>query len=218
MGHRVLFVTNNSSPRREEHVAALAAIGVPDAEVLSSAMAAAALVAPGERVLVCAGPGVVEAVTARGAHVTADGPADVVVVGLHRSFDYDGLTRAARAVRQGARLIGTNSDATFPTPDGPTPGGGAILAAVEAASGQRAIIAGKPHDPMAELVRSVVGPSLGPAWMIGDRSSTDGRFAATLGCRFALVRSGVDAHHEAPEVAPDLEGDHLADVVATLCA
>jgi ribonucleotide monophosphatase NagD (HAD superfamily) len=29
--------------------------------------------------------------------------------------------------------------------------------------------------------------------MIGDRPETDGRFAARLGCRFALVRSGVSA-------------------------
>ena len=29
------------------------------------------------------------------------------------------------------------------------------------------------------------------AVMVGDRPSTDGGFAATLGCRFALVRSGV---------------------------
>ena len=34
---------------------------------------------------------------------------------------------AATAAMRGARLIGTNDDATYPTPDGPIPGGGAIL-------------------------------------------------------------------------------------------
>ena len=62
-GHRVLFVTNNSAARVEVQEAALAAIGIPaDGDVLTSANAAALLIEPGERVLVCGGEGVVEAV------------------------------------------------------------------------------------------------------------------------------------------------------------
>ena len=52
---------------------------------------------------------------------------DVVIVGLHTEFDYGRLDRAARAIRNGARLIGTNSDTTFPTSTGEAPGGGAFL-------------------------------------------------------------------------------------------
>ena len=75
------------------------------------------------RVLVAGGPGVIEAVEARGAEAiradeSADGRFDAVVVGWHRWFDFEVLTRTARAIRQGARLIGTNDDATYPTPDG----------------------------------------------------------------------------------------------------
>ena len=67
-GRRVVFVTNNSSARIGEQEAALAAIGIPaGGDVLTSAVAAATLVEPGERVLVCGGPGITEAVTARGA-------------------------------------------------------------------------------------------------------------------------------------------------------
>ena len=91
-------------------------------------MAASALVEPGERVLVCAGPGVVEALTARGAVPVRDGDADAVLVGFHRDFDYERLRVASRAVRRGARLLAINDDASYPTPDGPIPGGGAILA------------------------------------------------------------------------------------------
>ena len=43
---------------------------------------------------------------------------DAVVVGLHRDFDYERLRVAAAAVRRGARLLATNDDATYPTPDG----------------------------------------------------------------------------------------------------
>ena len=218
-GHRVVFVTNNSSARVEAQEAALAAIGVPArGDVLTSAMAAAQLVEPGERVLACAGDGVVQALTARGAVVVSEGPADAVVVGWHRNFDYAGLTRATTAVLGGARLIGTNDDATYPTPDGPIPGGGALLAAVATASGTSPTIAGKPHEPMAELVRSTVGyAAASVAVMVGDRPSTDGRFALTLGCRYAHVRSGVTPG-AAAEMEPAIDAADLAGVAAVVLA
>lgn len=217
-GHRVLFVTNNSSARVEAQEAALAAIGIPaEGDVLTSAQAAAQLVQPGERVLVCGGDGVVQAVEARGAIVGHDGEIDAVIVGWHRTFDYDGLTRAARAVQHGARLIGTNDDATYPTPDGPIPGGGAILAAVQAAAGVSPVIAGKPYEPMAELVRATVGAAAARrAVMVGDRPSTDGRFARTLGCRYAHVHSGVTPKGAPVDPDPDLAVDDLAGVADAL--
>ena len=91
-GVRVLFVTNNSGSTEAEQVSALGAIGVPaEGDVLTSAMAGAMLVAPGERVLVCGGPGVTEAVERRGAIAVTDGPCDAVMVGFHRTFTYDRL-------------------------------------------------------------------------------------------------------------------------------
>ena len=213
-GHRVLFVTNNSSARVEDQEAALAAIGIPAVgDVLTSAQAAAQLVQPGERALACAGEGVVQALQARGAVVVDDGDADAVVVGWHRSFDYEGLTRAARAVSRGARLVGTNDDATYPTPDGPIPGGGSILAAVQTAAGVAPVIAGKPYEPMAALVRSIVGDDgARAAVMVGDRPSTDGLFARTIGCRYAHVDSGVTAADAMVDPTPDLRAANLAGV------
>jgi HAD superfamily hydrolase (TIGR01450 family) len=198
-GHRVVFVTNNSAPLLSDHEQALAAVGIEAAgDVLTAAQAVAHLVQPGERVLVAAGEGVVEALHERRAEVVVNDRDDVphefdaVVVGLHRWFDYDGLRRATTAVRGGARLLAANDDSTYPTPDGLIPGGGAILAAVERASGVHAEIAGKPYPPMAALVRDVLGVRAATAAvMVGDRPDTDGRFARTLGCRFAMVLSGV---------------------------
>lgn len=217
-GHRVLFVTNNSSARVEVQEATLAAIGIPAVgDVLTSAQAAARLVQPGERVLVCGGEGVVQAVEARGAVVGHDAEIDAVIVGWHRTFDYEGLTRAARAVQHGARLIGTNDDATYPTPDGPIPGGGAILAAVQAAAGVSPVIAGKPYEPMADLVRAAVGAEAARrAVMVGDRPSTDGRFARTLGCRYAHVHSGVTPKGAQVDPEPDLAVDDLGGVADAL--
>ncbi|MEI8239238.1 MAG: HAD-IIA family hydrolase [Actinomycetota bacterium] len=223
-GHRVLFVTNNSASRIEDVEAALAAIGIPAVgDVLSSAQASAMLLQPGERALVCGGPGIVQALEARGvqvcpaSEVDAGAVVDAVVVGWHRTFDFEGLARAARAIRSGARLIGTNDDATYPTPDGPIPGGGSILAAVRTASGVEPIVAGKPYEPMAALVREVIGAdAVTDAVMVGDRPTTDGLFARTLGCRYAQVWSGVTPVGSVVHPVPDVTGDNLAAVVTAL--
>ena len=72
-GRSVKFVTNNSAATRAEHEGALASIGIEaTGDVISSSMAAAFLVEPGERVLVTGGPGVSEALAARGANVVAN--------------------------------------------------------------------------------------------------------------------------------------------------
>ncbi|HEX3946457.1 MAG TPA: HAD hydrolase-like protein, partial [Acidimicrobiales bacterium] len=111
-----------------------------------------------------------------------------VVVGWTRRFDFDGLTAAARAVHGGARLVGTNDDPTHPTPDGLIPGGGSLLAAVATASGATPVVAGKPHQPMADLIGQRAGDLVA---VVGDRPSTDGQLARRLGVPFALVLSGV---------------------------
>ena len=204
-GHRVLFVTNNSYSVISDQENALAKIGI-DAynDVVTSSQAAGALLRKGERVLLGGGPGAVEAVKNAGAVLVGrsddqtdsevDQEVDTVMVGFHPSFDYRGLTRLSQAVRNGARLIATNDDATYPTPRGLIPGGGSILASVVAASGVEPIIAGKPHQPMADLVRQVLGVTdLSDAWMVGDRPSTDGLFAQTVGCKFAQVLTGISS-------------------------
>lgn len=220
-GERVVFVTNNSNAPVAQVEAKLAAHGIPaEGSVVTSAQAAAQLLAPAERVLVCGGPGVREAVIERGA-LPFDGldeaEVDVVVVGYHRDFDYERMRVAATAVRRGARLVATNDDATYPTPQGPIPGNGAILAGVVAASGQAAdAIAGKGHRPMADLVRARFGAD---GWVVGDRPDTDGRFARTLGYRFALVLSGVTTAADLPVTpAPDLVAADLAEAVARSAA
>jgi len=200
LGQRVVFLTNNSSATLGEYLAKLRRCGVPTEadDLITSAQAAASLVEPGETALVCAGAGVDEALRARGVRTVREGRADAVVVGWHRDFDFGRLTAAFDAVHHGARLVGTNDDATYPTPEGPLPGGGSILAAVAYASGATPVVAGKPFPAMADLLRARVQD---PEIMVGDRPSTDGRFADRIGVPFGLVLSGVTSP-EAPPVEP----------------
>lgn len=212
-GHPVYFATNFSYAPVAEAEARLAGIGI-DArgKVVTSAMAAASLVAPSETALACAGPGVVEALLARGATVVRDGDADVVVVGYHTDFDYQRMAVACRAVRNGARLLATNDDSTYPTAAGLMPGGGAILASIVVGSGATPVIAGKPYEPMAAFIRDRLGPA---GIMVGDRFDTDGGFAQTLGYRFGLVLSGVATEADlADHPPPDRVGANLAALVA----
>lgn len=220
-GHRVLFLTNNSNPTVPDLVGKLQDMGIEAVphEIATSSQAAAALLEPGQTALVAGGPGAREALAERGVERVDEGAAgsvqvDAVVVGFHREFDYRRLTAAFRAVIGGARLIGTNDDPTYPTPDGPVPGGGAILAAVATAAGVAPVVAGKPYQPMADLVRSRLGGDLGGdaghTILIGDRPSTDGRMAKRLGVPFGLVLSGVTSDGDSTDdvepavVAPDL--------------
>ncbi|MDA8290404.1 MAG: HAD hydrolase-like protein [Actinomycetota bacterium] len=220
-GRRVAYFTNNSFPRRADHLAKLRRAGLDagDSDLLSSPEAAAGLCAAGERALVLGGPGVLEALAARGvvafdAGDEESGEGDVVVVGLDPRLDAARLARAARAVTRGARLLGTNDDATFPTPEGPIPGGGALLAAVAYATGATPVVAGKPHPPSVELTIRRLGL---PALVVGDRPSTDGALARGLGCRFALVHSGVTpAGHGPLDPEPDVEAADVSELVAAL--
>jgi glycerol 3-phosphatase-2 len=215
-GEDVLFVTNSAYRTVAEVEAELAGHGVAAAgRVLTSALAAATLVAPGERALCCGGPGLRDALERRGAVVVADGPADVVVVGYHPSFDYASLTRAMRAIRAGARFVATNLDTTYPTETGLLPGNGALVAAVATSSGVAPEVAGKPHAPLRSMVLDRLG---GEGTVVGDRADTDGAFAAALGYRFALVLSGVTTPADLPVTPePDLvRADLMAVVDAVL--
>jgi 4-nitrophenyl phosphatase len=211
-GESVAFVTNNSFTPRAAVIEKLARHKIEAGDlVFTSAMAAASLIDPGTRVMVCAGPGVNEELQRRGCETidagderAANWGAEVVVVGFHRTFDYQRMRVASTAVRDGARLVGTNTDSTYPTATGPIPGAGSILASIVTASGRQPDLAGKPHGPMARMVSAALGPD---GMVVGDRADTDGAFAVTMGYRFGLVLSGVTS-------ATDLPTDPPADVVA----
>ena len=204
----MVFVTNMSMLTVAEQEAKLVACGI-DAHglVITSATAAGQLIHPGERVLVVGGPGIDEAVELAGAEVCSSEPADAVVVGMDPGFNYDTLGRAMRAVRGGARLIGTNHDPSYPTERGLEPGGGALLAAVSAAAESEPTMAGKPNRPIVDCVRSRIGDT---GVVVGDRPDSDGLFAQALGYEFALVLSGVTGPDDLPVspkpqyCAPDL--------------
>ncbi len=207
-GEEVVFATNNSSATIAEQEEKLSGMGIPaDGAVVTSALAGARLLHPGERVLVVGGPGLREAVTAQGCRLVDTPECDAIISGLDRQLTYERLRLAGLAIRGGARWILTNSDPTFPTPHGLEPGAGSIGAAIATAGGRDPVIGGKPEGAMVDLLRERLGSD---GTVVGDRLDTDGLFAAALGYRFGLVLSGVTTEDEVPadpapwRTAPDL--------------
>ena len=219
-GVRVLFCTNNSSQTVEEYRVKLGAMGIeatPD-DILTSAVVTADVLKErglkGKRTFIVGGAGM-EAV-ARDAVLerTSSGKdAEVVLVGWDPSFDYSKMRHAADAVRAGAVFIASNSDATFPSPEGALPGAGAILASIEVASGRRAEVLGKPHKPMTDAIARRLGRGPRVA-AVGDRPDTDLAAGRAMGWMTILVLTGVTSREqsEALDPQPDLIAGSLADL------
>jgi HAD superfamily hydrolase (TIGR01450 family) len=208
------FVTNNAARTPDEVARHLTELGVPAGadDVITSSQAAATVVAEmfgdGGRVLAVGGPGVAAALTAAGLTVVEraeDEPA-AVVQGYGREVGWAQLAEAVVAVRNGARHVATNTDATIPSPRGPLPGNGAMVGVVTAITGQRPLVTGKPDPAMhAECVRRTGARR---PLVVGDRLDTDIEGARRAGAASLLVLTGVTDPRTLlsapPEHRPDL--------------
>lgn len=210
------FATNNSTRTAQataSKVTRATGVHVEADRVITSAHAAASLLGPDvASALVVGGAGIVAALEEHGIMVTDDPlEAAAVVVGMDQGLTYEKIARAADAIRNGALFVASNDDATYPSPDGPLPGAGAVVAAIATASGVAPTVAGKPNQPMRELLKSAVGDH---AWVIGDRVETDIAMAsAETSWTSVLVLSGVtrSTSAAADHVTQDL--DEAVDLV-----
>jgi len=121
--------------------------------------------------------------------------AEVVVVSATLELTYDDLKNAALAARRSGDLLATGRDPTYPMPEGYWPGTGALLAAVEAASGQTAAIVGKPEPQLFFTALDRLGE--GRTLVIGDRLDSDVLGASRAHLDAALVLTGDTSAGEA---------------------
>ncbi|MFH1330316.1 MAG: HAD-IIA family hydrolase [Actinomycetota bacterium] len=220
-GYRLIFATNapmRTAAQVAEHIGAATGYPARAEQVINAAMAAAALLAPADGPVLVVGEGGLGPTLEQAGLELTDDPdrARTVVVGLDRKLTYDHLRAATRAVLGGARLVACNRDATYPTESGLWPGGGAIVAAIETATGRTAEVAGKPCPPMTSLIRRALGP--GPTWVVGDRPETDLALGRDEGWATVLVLSGVvsDPRRVPDGLRPDLVLPSLAALPALL--
>jgi 4-nitrophenyl phosphatase len=208
---RVIFATNNASRTIPQYIELLAAFGVKAEpwQVISSSIAAVEYLfdrfPSGGPVYIIGEQGVIEACNAQGFYPADDG-ALAVIVGIDRKLTYEKLKTATLLIRAGVPFIGTNPDRTFPTPQGLVPGAGSILAAIEAATSVSPIIVGKPEPAMYRIALQRLHLPPQVVLVVGDRPETDIAGAQLIGCKTALVLSGVTNARQAHEwlPAPDL--------------
>lgn len=215
-GWALLFATNNSTktPRDvADHIRDRTGYVASAAQAVTSAGAAAGYVASRHRTATVVGaPSIETMLRDAGVHVVAPADADAVVVGLDLALDYGRVRDAARAIRSGAAFVATNTDATYPTPSGPAPGAGSIVAAVATAAGVDPIDCGKPSTLFTDLVLEKVECT--PVWMVGDRPETDIAMAKAAGWRSVLVLTGVTT--DTTSIAPCHRPDHIVESIAEL--
>jgi HAD superfamily hydrolase (TIGR01450 family) len=221
-GVGVVFVTNNPGRAPSTYAERLRAAGVPAEEdrVVTAGIATATLVAEragaGAGCFVIGAPDFKDAVAAAGLELLdreAGREARAVVVSGHRAFDYEELLTATLALQRGAMLFATSRDPTLPMPGGAWPGTGAILAAVETATGVAAQIGGKPEPHLFELARERI-PGAARVAMVGDRLSSDIEGGRRAGLATVLVLSGASTRAEAEAAAQP--PDHVVDDLAAL--
>lgn len=204
------LVTNNATRTPEEYVALLKEMGieVSPRRILTSALATADylrnILPQGARLYLIGEEGLYSALAARGFEFGTR-EVEAVVVGMDRQLTYEKLKTATIAIRQGARFVGTNPDKSFPAEEAIVPGAGAILAAIEAATGVKPTVIGKPEPILFQMALQRMGATEKETAVIGDRLETDILGGQRCGLTTILVLTGVTQKQdlEASDIKPD---------------
>jgi len=232
-GFHVGFLTNNSGKVRGRYIEILSGYGIhvqvsqimtsgyATAYYLKSLAAEGQSVREGARIYVIGGDGLPVTLESFGFAADTDDEGErceVVVVGWARNINFNKIARAQNEIINGAMFIATNADAMFPAAAGNLlPGAGAMVASVEAASGVKPKVIGKPNTiSLSILMEEMTGakPSeTDSIWVVGDRLDTD----IACGNRFGnntqtvLVTTGISGRLDGENAAGDLKPDHIID-------
>jgi len=228
-GKRIFYATNNSRLTQAQFAQRLRAIGLEldEADVMTSSAATAWYLQSefreGFTTYVVGEDGIKSELARIGGRVIDEDAAestldvDCVVVGIDRFFTYDKLRLAQKFILKGARFIATNPDWTFPTETGVVPGAGSIVASVEAASGKKPLVIGKPQPTMLRLCVERFGLDAQATAMVGDRLDTDIACGKVAGLRSVLVTTGVHSRAQGLEASGDEKPDAIFDDLPQLC-
>ncbi len=219
---KYLFLTNNSFASEAQIVTKLTRLGIPTdgSHVLGAAQAAVIHIThrfPGTHVYVVGEQPLFDLVHANGLQIAnpSSHKADVVLVGLDRTFDYKKLTEAVLAVRAGARFIAINRDSLLPVENGFIAGCGTMAAAIEAGSGITPEVVGKPQPMLLQEAMRLLGSRPEETVMIGDGLDTDILAGKAAGTHTLLVLSGKESREslEKTSIVPDYVYTSLAAVI-----
>lgn len=206
-GRKWLCVTNNASRTPAQFVEKLAAMGVkalPE-QILGSAEATASWLAeqieqqgwPRGKAIIVGQDGLRAALKKYQIEQTTESAeATYAVAGINFELTYEELARAALAIRNGAKFIGTNSDVSYPSERGLLPGAGSILALLAAATGVQPTVIGKPNRGMYDQAVRRLSLTADQVMMVGDRYDTDISGAFAVGLTATGILTGVSTRSE----------------------
>ena len=218
-GHRLRFVTNNSTRTRLMLAEELQALGIElDATELQTPTAAAAEQLGGRRVYALVMPSIVPdlegvEIVGEGAHVVLVGGCDETTES-NQVFSHMNLARAFSEIRAGADLYAMHKNPWWQTSRGPMLDGGAYVAALEYAAGVEATVIGKPSAASFAAALAALDAEPELTWMVTDDLEQDVRGAQLFGMKTLLLRTGKfrpDAL-ERSSVIPDAVLSSIANV------
>jgi HAD superfamily hydrolase (TIGR01450 family) len=221
VGKRVVFATNDPRSATEDQVTRLWRLGVKASprDVVTVGGATQHLLAEtrsGRTAFVIGTPPLRRHVSDAGLRVLNGtdlaSRAEVVVVAATEDLVYDDLRTATLAIHRGADFLATGRDPIYPQPEGPWPGTGAIVAAIEVATGRTAEIVGKPQPQLLRTALDRLGG--GRTLVVGDRVDTDLAAAAAARLDGALVLTGDATRADLDGLEPQPVA--VAETLATL--
>jgi HAD superfamily hydrolase (TIGR01458 family) len=194
-GHRLRFVTNNTTRARSQLAGQLRAMGIELAdEELQTTPTVAARVLRGKRVLALTMTAIVQDL--EGVELVGEDAQAVLVGGADeteetgRVFSYHNLARAFHELDAGAEFYCLHRNRWWQTKHGPLLDAGVFVAGLEYASDAQATVLGKPSSAYFESALEALDSDPSTAWMVGDDLEADIKGAQQHGMRAVLVRTG----------------------------
>jgi 4-nitrophenyl phosphatase len=217
------FATNNSTKSPSEYQEKLSKFGIPSQQelIITSATTLARMLKDkfpqGGPVYIIGENGLREALLENDFY-HSDKNVIAFVGGYDRKVNYEKLKNALLVLHQDIDFFYTNTDSTFPSPEGIIPGAGSILRALEAGSGKHAKLAGKPKPTMFEYAMKVINAAPESTLVIGDRLDTDILGGLEANCLTALVLTGISNQEDLDSATykPHLVFDNLTLLINSL--
>lgn len=215
----VILATNNGTNTISQYVEKLKGYGVAidPHQVVTSTMAVSYLAKkhfPGAGPVYISGSQALIDTLAEYGFYHSKEDAQAVVAGLSWDCNYESIKNTSLMIQKGLPFFFTNPDATYPTPEGNVPGAGTLLAALETATGVKAMLAGKPLPFLFEVALERLKTLPSETIVVGDRLNTDIQGGYDALCKTVFVLTGVNSREDLENWSPlpDLIIENIQDL------
>jgi len=223
---RCLFLSNNGELQSRALVERLRDFGfdVAPGEVISSAdhvLQQTSAYPSSTRILPLTSPHLAAALAEQGHQLVEDETAEIVVIGVDRELTRERMVSGLRAALNGAIMVATNEDPTYPGENGLRPAAGAYVGFFRGMGIEPAFLCGKPDEgAVRDALRlwQIAEPS--NCLFVGDNLRTDIEAANRVGADSILVLSGVARRQDtvAATAKPSLIVESVAEIDVAVIA